>query len=499
MRPQIENVKVKCVITAVDAESSIENLEALDDPFASISLDDLMGTIDENMETLDSSRIFGNYETYLDILLDKQKDKGRTIHGNVAVIDSYDGAIHSNTDKQRCNVVSFSSQIFSNSLVAGGHISTAASTNILTWQQFIGEEKLGTLLPVLEEIFETKREIERKVVEHGTNIKMLELHDGKMLYLLTQHSLFSRKFTPFLLCCCSRGEGARNRNHVCTQLTHEEHVHHHERSLTRFSRKSSVDSGYDRAAHMDWIDQHNRGISHYGLSPSVFPRDRIRFDALHMKCAITRKLMTYMRRFMLGRSQEMQDDLQEIFLKKGFWNRYNASVWRMDKAFSILNGNELKTFIQHIPVMNVFLRSSFPQERHITHLSSALDIWHGVQGFLHTTKIEDPASYPEEIQRFEDAVASFYEHGAKTFLTKNIIGDCETFYTHTLRYYLPVIARSTFEDYQLGIGVYTMQGFERRNKESKNTLRRFSNGKGLVLNNNVARLHDVFNYEITAV
>ena len=60
MRPQIENVKVKCVITAVDAESSIENLEALDDPFASISLDDLMGTIDENMETLDSSRIFGN-------------------------------------------------------------------------------------------------------------------------------------------------------------------------------------------------------------------------------------------------------------------------------------------------------------------------------------------------------------------------------------------------------------------------------------------------------
>ena len=100
---------------------------------------------------------------------------------------------------------------------------------------------------------------------------------------------------------------------------------------------------------------------------------------------------------------------------------------------------------------------------------------------------------------FEKHVTMFYEEGAKTFLTRTIIGDCETFYTHTLRYYLPVIARLTFQDYKLGLGIYTMQGFERRNKESKNTLRRFTNGKGDVLRNNVSRLHDVFQYEITAV
>ena len=97
---------------------------------------------------------------------------------------------------------------------------------------------------------------------------------------------------------------------------------------------------------------------------------------------------------------------------------------------------------------------------------------------------------------FEEHVTTLYKEGAKTFLTRTIIGDCETFYTHTLRYYLPVIARSTFQDYKLGLGIYTMQGFERRNKELKNTLHRFTNGKGDVLPNNISRLHDIFNMKL---
>ena len=37
-----------------------------------------------------------------------------------------------------------------------------------------------------------------------------------------------------------------------------------------------------------------------------------------------------------------------------------------------------------------------------------------------------------------------------------------------------------------------MQGFEARNKESKNTLRRFSNGRGNFVITNLKRLWDVF-------
>ena len=171
----------------------------------------------------------------------------------------------------------------------------------------------------------------------------------------------------------------------------------------------------------------------------------------------------------------------------------------MDKLFSILNGNEIKAFIKHIPIIYDFVQSKFPRDRNLKTFCSALKIWHDIQPFLHITVIKNISHYPAQIYEFEKQVTEFYEHSAKTFLTGTIIGDYETFYTHTLRYYLPVIARSTFHDYKVWIGIFTIQGFERRNKESKNTLRRFSNGKRNVLNNNLSRLHDVFEYEMTNV
>ena len=49
------------------------------------------------------------------------------------------------------------------------------------------------------------------------------------------------------------------------------------------------------------------------------------------------------------------------------------------------------------------------------------------------------------------------------------------------------------EEHGLGLGIYTMQGFERRNKESKNVMNRFSNGVGNIVVSNLKRLWDVFN------
>ena len=81
-------------------------------------------------------------------MLLKHRKKNKNLDGNIAIVNSYDGAIHSNSDKERCNIVPFSSQVFSIGTVSSG-ISTASSKNILTWLQFIGEEKFCNLLPVL--------------------------------------------------------------------------------------------------------------------------------------------------------------------------------------------------------------------------------------------------------------------------------------------------------------------------------------------------------------
>ena len=65
----------------------------------------------------------------------------------------------------------------------------------------------------------------------------------------------------------------------------------------------------------------------------------------------------------------------------------------------------------------------------------------------------------------------FYDVGAKSVLTNNNEGDAETIYMHVARYYIPKLARELFEKYGVGIGIMNMQGYERRNKESKNIVR----------------------------
>ena len=96
-------------------------------------------------------------------------------------------------------------------------------------------------------------------------------------------------------------------------------------------------------------------------------------------------------------------------------------------------------------------------------------------------------------------LSRFYKVGAKSFLTGgSTAGNEETFHMHALQFYIPELVKITFDRHGLGIGIFNMQGFERRNKESKNTLKRFSNNKGNIILPNLRRLWDVFYHEKNA-
>ena len=58
----------------------------------------------------------------------------------------------------------------------------------------------------------------------NNKILFYDIHDGKMLYLLTQHSLFNHRHHPFILCTCKRGEGLNDSDHNCRLMTHGEQV-----------------------------------------------------------------------------------------------------------------------------------------------------------------------------------------------------------------------------------------------------------------------------------
>ena len=302
-------------------------------------------------DKIQGARIKGSFEDYVKLMIADHEKKGRKFgSGKIVVFDSYDGAEHSKTDKKKTSVISFSSKMLSQATIRDGN-SAGKSFDILTWQQMKCDEKASTMFPICERVFKERREIERT----GTHKKLVKdcelcfysLHDGKMLYLLTQHSLFNRTHKPFLLCSCRRGE-CYEENHKCVMISKKDYAQWWDRSERRWKKKRNrLKEGerWDKAEHMDWIDEKNNGILHFGIHPEYFNPESVRFDVFHLRCAITRRLMVHVRKFMLKASPGLYSEFSTVL--ESFWTDYNVLLWNMNKPFTKLKGNEVLLFIRN--------------------------------------------------------------------------------------------------------------------------------------------------------
>ena len=453
---------------------------------------------------ISAARIAGDYKYWIDLLVKKHLKDSRVVDGKVIIIDSYDGALHAESNKNgRSSIVSFSSQMLSSSLLKYKGVTAGSSLNILTFQQMLGDEKAMNLFPAIENIFKTKSEI--RLLNSNYNDRQYtfyELHDGKMLYLLTQHSLFNRLHHPFLLCSCQRGEGVKDPGHKCRILTQTQQEDQWERSLKRWNLKIKKAKGgeYGYFDHMKWVDVENTGCSHFGIHPKILPRNSLRFDIFHLRCAITRRLMTNLRKYIMIQDLSIIIKFSDQILPQ-FMSRYNVLTWNYNKPFTSFIGSELLAFIKNTKLITDFLSDNFVKTPMLSHLRKGLQLWQKITPFLTISTIEDVKDYEKKMLGFKANLKEFYKHGKISFLTKKScsVGGDETFYMHCLRFYIPMIAEKTLRDHGLGVGIFTMQGFERRNKESKNVLRRFSNGRQNVCVNNLKRLWDVFWYNHNSV
>ena len=379
------------------------------------------------------------------------------------------------------------------SVIKGGQ-STCSSFGILTWMQVQADEKREVLFPVLQELYKEKKKLRND--KEFSDIEFTDMHDQKMSYLLTQHSLWNRKVNPFIACHCKRGEGVQRNNDpnfICKDVTDEEHVSYYERSEKRLERKKArlgPNEIYTSKHHRDWCDEHNLGITHYGINPKHLPVSSIRYDVMHMGMALNRSNITYTRKFVLSQEQAFIDTFNNHL--RTFWGEYHLFVWNNDKPFSSFHGNELKLWTKNIPKTVAVIRENFETTEQVANLCLLLTTFAKLPDFWNMTEIENESDYPQLIVEYETNAKILYDVGAKTVLTNNTKGDCETIYYHVARYYIPKIARKLFEMYGLGVGVFNMQGFERRNKESKNTLKRFCNHKGNIVLPNLKRIWDIF-------
>ena len=90
------------------------------------------------------------------------------------------------------------------------------------------------------------------------------------------------------------------------------------------------------------------------MNPNHLRIDHICFDVFHLRSAITKRLMSCLREFILKQSCDLMDRFYNEVLNK-FWEDYNIDVWKLNKSFSSFVGEELNAFIKGTSLITAFL------------------------------------------------------------------------------------------------------------------------------------------------
>ena len=234
-------------------------------------------------------------------------------------------------------------------------IKVGKSFNICTWMQVMRKESYN----LIEKIITTQYWRDRHSLSTGNasldhvpqrKVWIYDVHGRKMLYTLLQHSMWNRKYHPFILCKCCRTAGLDEKDGVtqqCQMIDDDESTRYYLCLKRRFEHKK-----YDIQTHNDWCNENNAGITHFGVDPAMFNISTLRFDIFHCICAVTRTLMNYTRKFLLQQSLEFIQEFTHCVLTK-FWSAYHIYCWNNKCSFSSFKRNELKEFI--IPTLKIYL------------------------------------------------------------------------------------------------------------------------------------------------
>jgi hypothetical protein len=214
-----------------------------------------------------------------------------------------------------------------------------------------------------------------------------------MLYVLTQHSQRNRPNHPFLLYKCNPRKGVVDDNHVCVSIIDDEYSQLWSHSERKWQYRKIKNVLYTETQHKNYCDVNNCGVTHFGIHPELLPLSSICFDMMHMKAAVIRRMMGYLRNFILKQSSSTIQSFSTQVLRR-FWGVFHTYCWNNKFNFSKFNGNELNLFVENSPIIIKFLDDTFIPIEEIQQLKSALGLLPSIFKFISmTTYIEGGEEY----------------------------------------------------------------------------------------------------------
>ena len=206
--------------------------------------------------------------------------------------------------------------------------------------------------------------------------------------------------------------------------------------------------------------------------------------------------MNYTRKIMLKQSTNLQNKFTTDVLCN-FWWHFRVYYWDNKLDFSSFKGNELFKFVSNSDSVSQFLSKNVIQNDEITALLGVLGLLKPIFGVITITYIDEKSKCINQLDHFKKNVKLMVKYGENVFLANGKV----TFYLQYLRLYVPQLVQVNYKRHKLGLGIFSMQGFKQKNKESKSAIDRFATlnrWSNKLLGNNVRRLLQVYLYKMNA-
>ena len=410
-----------------------------------------------------------------------------------------DGAQHPRLQTKDCNIITYSITLSSPYLVKQCGYFPTSGNNILPHLQLRGKENVYTLRSALQ--FRI-RDMENCLRSNPLlkDCAVYEIADGKALYLLLDHTHWQSNNHPYLLCKCIRFSDGPCAGMLSdaeySDLMKLSRAQWDQRDQWTEERKEFGDgTPYTVSVHRKWIAEENFGVSHFGALPVEFKISQIRFDIFHGRSGIVKVVLKYIRNLFEGIPANVTRF--SAFLKKlPNWDGYVIDPWVSNASNSRIKGRHSSAFINNIPQCITILQTLMPGIL-MNSLCSSLTSFYTMAKILGMVIIDDyklvrhilppDLSVNNEsgekeiaeavIELYKSCASNFCEKGLRSFMTNSQRGDKESFYSHTLSCYLPQMLKETYERHNLGLGIFSMEGFEYKNYTSKQVLNNRTNGK----------------------
>ena len=206
-------------------------------------------------------------------------------------------------------------------------------------------------------------------------------------------------------------------------------------------------------------------MNNFGIHPKYLPLSKIRHDVgLHMICSTCRKVLYVFRQHVDRYSYD--NVIFEIF--NMLWeNTFYRNQFRYCEVLSHIDGSHVTKLINNTNDLVSLIKTECEDIVCLIHMCQLLLLLPKLTKFWKKVKIDSSSLCAEEIKEHVHNVNQFYYHGSFTIFTNTTLGDRETFYCHIAKHWVLKIAKWKVDNLGCGDGLWTIQGFEHRNKQSK--------------------------------